>query len=99
MAGHVIPEVHVDLLAAVPNGHLVKYMPRSAAITKTHLELGYEHLVEQKTSRLGVYLDELACKRYCNWQWGLPCQAAFIDVGEDSRPITTPEPREPRTAF
>jgi hypothetical protein len=28
VAGHVIPEVHVHLLSAVPNGYLVEYMPR-----------------------------------------------------------------------
>ena len=32
VCGHVIPEVHTHLLAAVPNGHMVEYMPRSTAI-------------------------------------------------------------------
>ncbi len=32
VCGHVVPEVHVHLLAAVPNGHMVEYMPRSDAI-------------------------------------------------------------------
>ena len=32
VCGHVVPEVHVHLLAAVPNGHMVEYMPRSTEI-------------------------------------------------------------------
>ncbi|MCH7713871.1 MAG: mandelate racemase/muconate lactonizing enzyme family protein [Chloroflexi bacterium] len=64
LAGHVIPEVHVHLLAAVPNGHLVEYMPRSEPITKTRLKLEDGHLVAPKTPGLGVELDEAACERY-----------------------------------
>ena len=64
LAGHVIPEVHVHLLAAVPNGHLVEYMPRSEPISKTRLELEDGHLVAPKTPGLGVELDEAACERY-----------------------------------
>ena len=32
VAGHVIPEVHVHLLAAIPNGYVVELVPRSAPI-------------------------------------------------------------------
>ncbi|MGD8810112.1 MAG: mandelate racemase/muconate lactonizing enzyme family protein [Gammaproteobacteria bacterium] len=32
VCGHVVPEVHVHLLAAVPNGHMVEFMPRSTEI-------------------------------------------------------------------
>ena len=64
LAGHVIPEVHVHLLAAVPNGHLVEYMPRSEPITKTRLKLEDGHLVAPKEPGLGVELDEKACERY-----------------------------------
>ncbi len=32
ISGHVVPEIHIHLLAAVPNGHIVEYMPRSTAI-------------------------------------------------------------------
>ncbi len=64
LAGHVIPEVHVHLLATVPNGHLVEYMPRSEPITKTRLQLEDGHLVAPKTPGLGVELDEAACERY-----------------------------------
>ena len=32
VCGHVVPEVHVHLLAAAANGHKVEYMPRSTGI-------------------------------------------------------------------
>ena len=32
VCGHVVPEVHVHLLASVPVGYMVEYMPRSAEI-------------------------------------------------------------------
>ena len=32
VCGHVVPEVHVHLLASVPAGHMVEYMPRSTEI-------------------------------------------------------------------
>ena len=64
LAGHVIPEVHVHLLAAVPNGYLVEYMPRSEPLFKTRLNLEDGHLVAPQVPGLGVELDEAACDRY-----------------------------------
>ena len=32
VCGHVVPEIQVHLLSAVPNGHMVEYVPRSAGI-------------------------------------------------------------------
>ena len=32
ISGHVVPEVHLHLLASAPNGHVVEYMPRSVGI-------------------------------------------------------------------
>ena len=64
VAGHVIPEVHVHLLAAVPNGHLVEYMPRSEPIFKTRLRLEDGHLLAPQEPGLGVELDEEACERF-----------------------------------
>jgi L-talarate/galactarate dehydratase len=29
---HLIPEVHVHLVAAIPNGHIVEYMPWTARL-------------------------------------------------------------------
>ena len=64
VAGHVIPEVHVHLLSAVPNGHLIEYMPRSEPIFKTRLTLEDGHLVAPQRPGLGVELDEGACEKY-----------------------------------
>jgi L-alanine-DL-glutamate epimerase-like enolase superfamily enzyme len=64
VAGHVIPEVHVHLLAAVPNGYLVEYMPRSEPIFRTRLALQDEHLIAPEAPGLGVELDEAAVERY-----------------------------------
>jgi L-alanine-DL-glutamate epimerase-like enolase superfamily enzyme len=64
VAGHVIPEVHVHLLAAVPNGHLVEYLPRSGPILNSQLKLEDGHLVVPQAPGLGMELDEAACERY-----------------------------------
>tara|TARA_B100000315_G_scaffold103394_2_gene94764 strand:+ start:6073 stop:7164 length:1092 start_codon:yes stop_codon:yes gene_type:complete len=64
VAGHVIPEVHVHLLAAVPNGHLVEYLPRSGPILKSQLRLEDGHLVAPQAPGLGIELDEAACEKY-----------------------------------
>lgn len=64
VAGHVIPEVHVHLLAAAPNGHLVEYMPRSAPIFNSTPALEDGHLVAPRAPGLGVELDEAACERF-----------------------------------
>ena len=64
LAGHVIPEVHVHLLASVPNGYLVEYMPRSEPLFKTRLSLEDGYLVAPQAPGLGVELDEAACDRY-----------------------------------
>ena len=64
VAGHVIPEVHVHLLSAIPNGHLVEYMPRSVPIFKTRLVLEDGHLLAPQAPGLGLELDEGACERF-----------------------------------
>ena len=37
VCGHVVPEVHVHLLASVSAGHMVEYMPRSMEILQNML--------------------------------------------------------------
>lgn len=64
VCGHVVPEVHVHLLAAVPNGHLVEYMPRSAAIVQNMPVLEDGQLVAPSAPGLGITLDETAVARY-----------------------------------
>ena len=64
ICGHVIPEVHVHLLSAIPNGHLIEFMPRSEPIFKTRLVLEDGCLVAPNAPGLGVELDEAACERF-----------------------------------
>jgi L-alanine-DL-glutamate epimerase-like enolase superfamily enzyme len=64
VCGHVVPEVHVHLLAAVPNGYMVEYMPRSAAILKNMPVLEDGNLVAPQASGLGLELDEAAVQRF-----------------------------------
>ena len=64
VAGHVMPDVHVHLLSAAPNGHWVEYLPRSEVIFKTPLKVEKGCLVAPSAPGLGVELDEAACVRY-----------------------------------
>ena len=64
VCGHVIPEIHVHLLAAIPNAHLVEYVPRSAAILQDMPSLENGCLVAPQAPGLGLALDEAAVKRY-----------------------------------
>ena len=64
VAGHVVPEVHTHLLAAIPNSSLVEYMPRSEPIFTTRLTLENGCLLAPDAPGLGVELDEDAVRRY-----------------------------------
>ena len=64
MCGHVIPEIHVHLLAAIPNSSLVEYVPRSAAILRTMPVLEHGDLVAPQAPGLGSDLDDQAVQRY-----------------------------------
>lgn len=64
VAGHVIPEVHVHLLAAIPNGYIVENVPRSAAILRSMPAIEEGELVAPKGPGLGLELDEAAVTRY-----------------------------------
>ena len=64
VCGHVVPEIQVHLLAAVPNGHLVEYVPRSAGILRSMPRLEKGELVAPATPGLGLELDETAVQRH-----------------------------------
>jgi L-alanine-DL-glutamate epimerase-like enolase superfamily enzyme len=64
VCGHVIPEIHVHLLSAIPNAFMVENVPRSAAILREMPGLEDGSLVAPKAAGLGVALDEAAIKRY-----------------------------------
>jgi L-alanine-DL-glutamate epimerase-like enolase superfamily enzyme len=64
ICGHVIPEVHVHLLAAIPNGHLVEYVPRSERILQGMPMLEGGNLIAPGAPGLGLSLDQDAVRRF-----------------------------------
>jgi L-alanine-DL-glutamate epimerase-like enolase superfamily enzyme len=64
VCGHVIPEVHVHLLAAVPNGHLVEYVPRSERILRGMPKLEAGSLMAPDEPGLGLTLDDDAVRAF-----------------------------------
>lgn len=64
VCGHVVPEIQLSLLAAVPNGHLVEYVPRSAGILTAMPRRERGELVASEAPGLGLELDEAAVRRY-----------------------------------
>jgi L-alanine-DL-glutamate epimerase-like enolase superfamily enzyme len=64
VCGHVVPEIQVHLLSAIPNGHLVEYVPRSAGILSSMPRLEKGELVAPPAPGLGLELDEAAVRRH-----------------------------------
>ena len=64
ICGHVLPELHVHLLAAIPNGHLVEYVPRSERILRSTPKLEDGNLVAPTAPGLGLTLDLDAVRRF-----------------------------------
>ena len=64
VCGHVVPEIQVHLLAAVPNGHMVEYVPRSAGILASMPRIEHGELVAPPGPGLGLALDEAAVRHY-----------------------------------
>lgn len=64
VCGHVVPEIHVHLLAAIPNGHLVEYVPRSAGILRSMPRLERGELVAPSAPGLGLEVDDAAVQRH-----------------------------------
>jgi L-alanine-DL-glutamate epimerase-like enolase superfamily enzyme len=64
VCGHVIPEIHVHLLSAIPHGYMVENVPRSEAILQAMPTLEDGCLVAPKGPGLGLALDEAAVQRY-----------------------------------
>ena len=64
VCGHVLPELHVQLASAVPNGYLVEYVPRTEPILQGMPAVESGYLVAPKSAGLGLALDEDAVRRY-----------------------------------
>jgi L-alanine-DL-glutamate epimerase-like enolase superfamily enzyme len=64
VCGHVVPEIQVHLLASIPNGHMVEYVPRSAGILTAMPRLESGQLVAPQGPGLGLELDDAAVRRH-----------------------------------
>ena len=64
VCGHVIPEIHVHLLSAIPHGYMVENVPRSEAILCGMPALEDGCLVAPSGPGIGIELDEAAVERY-----------------------------------
>jgi L-alanine-DL-glutamate epimerase-like enolase superfamily enzyme len=64
VGGHVLPEIHIHLLTAVPNAYLVEYVPRSAALLKAMPALSDGAMVAPAGSGFGLELNLEAVRRF-----------------------------------
>jgi L-alanine-DL-glutamate epimerase-like enolase superfamily enzyme len=63
IGGHVLPEIHVHLLTAVPNAQVVEYVPRSAALLRTMPAVDDGMLIVPPGGGFGLELDQDAVRR------------------------------------
>lgn len=64
VGGHVLPEIHVHLLTAVPNARIVEYVPRSAALLRAMPAIVDGALVVPLGGGFGLELDHDAVRRF-----------------------------------
>ena len=64
VCGHVVPEIQVHLLASIPNGHLVEYVPRSAGILAAMPRIERRRARGAGRPRPGTRADTAAVQRH-----------------------------------
>jgi L-alanine-DL-glutamate epimerase-like enolase superfamily enzyme len=64
VVSHLVPEIHVQLIAAIPNGLTVEYMPWSLRLFEETPALDKGQLVVPTKPGLGLAFDQAALKRY-----------------------------------
>ncbi len=64
VVSHLIPEIHVHLIAAIPNGLTVEYMPWSLRLFEETPKLEKGELVVPTKPGLGLAFDQTAIKTY-----------------------------------
>jgi len=64
VVSHLIPEFHVHLIAAIPNGLTVEYMPWTLQLFEETPALQNGHLVVPTKPGLGLAFDQNAIKRF-----------------------------------
>jgi L-alanine-DL-glutamate epimerase-like enolase superfamily enzyme len=64
VVSHLVPELHVHLVAAIPNGLTVEYMPWTLRLYEETPRLEQGHLVVPDKPGLGLAFDQTAIKRF-----------------------------------
>ena len=64
VVSHLLPEIHVHLVAAVPNGLTVEYMPWTLRLYEDTPPVENGQLVVPSRPGLGLAFDPAAVKRY-----------------------------------
>ncbi len=64
VVSHLVPEIHVHLVAAIPNGLTVEYMPWTLRLYEETPPIEGGQLVVPKKPGLGLAFDQGALKRY-----------------------------------
>jgi L-alanine-DL-glutamate epimerase-like enolase superfamily enzyme len=64
VVSHLIPEIHVHLVAAIPNGLTVEYMPWTLRLFEETPPIEDGRLVVPKKPGLGLAFDQATIKRY-----------------------------------
>src|SRR3989441_1975232 len=64
VVSHLVPEIHVHLVAAIPNGLTVEYMPWTLRLYEETPALEGGQLVVPRKPGLGLAFDQAALKRY-----------------------------------
>jgi len=64
VVSHLVPELHVHLIAAIPNGLTVEYMPWTLRLWEETPKLDRGQLVVPAKPGLGLAFDQAALKRY-----------------------------------
>jgi L-alanine-DL-glutamate epimerase-like enolase superfamily enzyme len=64
VVSHLVPEIHVHLIAAIPNGLTVEYMPWTLTLYEETPKLEAGQLVVPDKPGLGLAFDPAAIKRH-----------------------------------
>ena len=64
VVSHLVPEIHVQLMAAIPNGLTVEYMPWTLRLFEETPELENGDIVVPQKPGLGLKFSEDAIKQY-----------------------------------
>jgi L-alanine-DL-glutamate epimerase-like enolase superfamily enzyme len=64
VVSHLLPEIHVHLVAGIPNGLTVEYMPWTLQLFEETPAITDGHLVVPQKPGLGLTFDRGAINRY-----------------------------------